>query len=66
MARLADRKTLSTMFNRFICPVIEYGDVLYNNCTMADSPNIEEVKKCATMIVTGAVRSTSSQITYKE
>ena len=37
-----DRKSLQTMYFSFIRPVLEYADVIWNNCTQYESNELEK------------------------
>ena len=42
-----------------ILPIIEYGDVIYDNCTLKNSLDLENVQHKAALVCTGAYRHTS-------
>ena len=44
-----------------IRPIIEYGSLLYNNCSLHDSNRIEGVQRKAALLCTGAIRRTESK-----
>ena len=54
-----DRKTLETVYVSFIRPTLEYGDVIWVNCSKTEKDEIESVQYEAARIVTGATRSCS-------
>ena len=54
------------MYNSFIRPSLEYGNILYNNCTETDSDQLESVQRRAARIITGGTISTPSQCLYEE
>ena len=66
LAHFIDRRTLTVMFNSFIRPVLEYGDILYNNCNVIEAELIELVQKRAARIITGAIKGTPSKIILSE
>ena len=43
-----------------VLPIIEYCDIIYDNCTVRDSIAIEQVQRRAALVCTGAYRHTSS------
>ena len=53
-----DRKSLQTYFS-FIRPLLEYADVVWNNCTQYESEDIEKIHNEAARIVTGATKLVS-------
>ena len=48
------RQALITYYHGFICPVIEYGDLLYDSCTNELCDMIEGIQLEAAHTVTGA------------
>jgi len=66
LSYMLDRKTLNTMYTSFIRPVLDYGDVLYNGCTIYQAQAIELVQKRAARIITGGIRGTPTQRMYDE
>lgn len=61
-----DRDTLETMYTSFVRPVLEYGCVVWSDCTQNDSDLLESVQKRAARIVSGGIRGTSTQVLYSE
>ena len=60
------RKALETCYLSFICPIIEYCDILYDNCLVVDSGNIESMQVEAACLVLGAKRLTSICAMYND
>ena len=60
------RKALEISYNSFIRPVLEYGNIIYDNCNLTDSNFIEAVQLEGARIVTGAKRCTSHDNMYRE
>ena len=54
-----DRKSLQTIYFSFICPLLEYVDVVWNNCTQYESNELEKIQNEAARIVTGATKLAS-------
>ena len=52
-----DRSSLETMYLSFIRPLLEYGDVVFDNCTLQDQELLENVQHEAARIVTGATKN---------
>lgn len=57
---LLPRRSLCSLYTTMVLPVIEYCDVVYDNCTIADSLAIERVQRRAALMCTGAYRHTST------
>lgn len=53
---LVSRKCLEKMYITFIRPLLEYGDVVWNNCNTELKNQIESVQVEAARIVTGATK----------
>lgn len=54
-----DRKTLSVIYTSFIRPLLEYGDIIWDNLTLRESEEIEKIQIEACRIITGATKSCS-------
>ena len=61
-----DRKTLFTLYTSFIRPTLEYGNIIWNNCTDAESDRLESIQRRAMRIITGCIIRTSTQLLYEE
>ena len=61
-----DRKTLSTMYISFIRPTLEYGNIVWCNCTSSEDDILESVQRRAARIITGAIIRTPSKCIYEE
>ncbi len=61
-----DRLTLDTLYKTFIRPKLEYGCILWDNCTLNLKIKLENVQLSAARIVTGAVKGTSHRTIYQE
>ena len=53
------RETKLTIYKSFIRPVLEYGNVLFDNCNAALSEMLENVQREAALAITGAYLKTS-------
>ena len=51
-----DRRSLQTMYFSFIRPVLEYADVVWNNCTDQQSEDLEKIQLEAGRIVSGTTK----------
>lgn len=63
---ILSRGTLETMYTSYIRPTLEYGSIVWNNCSTADSERLENIQLQAARIVTGAPRGTSHDKLYNE
>ena len=61
-----DRNSLQTMYFSFIRPLLEYGDVIWDNCCNYEKYEIEKIQIEAGRIVTGATRSCSKSKIIEE
>ena len=60
------RKHLETCLTLFVLPILDYGDILYDNCSEANKEDLEAVHIAAARVVTGAKRYTSHQLLYND
>ena len=51
-----DRKSLQTMYFSFIRPLLEYADVIWDNCTQYEVNELQKLQNEAARIVTGATK----------
>ena len=58
---LDHRKSLETIYIVFIRPMLEYADVLWDNCTQAENRELEKIQLEAARIATGATEFVSIQ-----
>ena len=63
---LLDRKSLETIYFSFIRPILEYGDVVWDNCTQQEKQDIEKIQIEAARIVTGTTKLVSINSLYEE
>ena len=66
-----DRKSLETICIVFIRLLLEYADVLWDNCTQAEKQDFEKIQLEAARIATGAtklvsIQSLSDEIDWEE
>ena len=54
-----DRKSLQIIYFTFIRPILEYADVVWNNCTQYEVNELEKIQNEAARIVTGATKLVS-------
>ena len=48
-----DRQSLIKIYFSFICPVLEYSDLVWDNCTEREANLLESVQVSAARIITG-------------
>ena len=61
-----DRKSLETIYFSFIRPLLEYADVVWDNCTQYEVDELEKIQIEAARIVTGATKLVSTDSLYTE
>ena len=53
---MLSRSSLENMYLNFISPLLEYGDLVWDNCTAKLKNDIESVQNEAARIVSGATK----------
>ena len=53
------RQSLLAIYFSFIRPLLEYADVVWDNCTEYEANKLKTIKTEAAQIVTGAIRLVS-------
>ena len=61
-----DRSILTSLYRSLFRPLMEYADVIWNNCYDCDSALLDSVQYEAARLVTGAMKGTSSARLYKK
>ena len=61
-----DRKSLEIIYTSFIRPLLEYSNVVWDNCTQYEVNDLEKIQNKAARIVKGATKLTSLQSLYIE
>ena len=61
-----DRKSLETIYFSFIRPLLEYANVVWNNCAQYESNELEKITNEAARIVTGATKLASLHSLYTD
>ena len=54
-----DRKSLQIIYSSFIRPLLEYADVVWDNCTQNEVNELEKIQNEAARIVTGSTKLVS-------
>ena len=63
---ILDRKSLEIINTSFIRPVLEYGDTIWDNCTLYEKRELDKIQNEAARITTGATALVSIQALYDE
>ena len=66
MKHKLDRKSLKKLYIGFIRPVLEYGGIVWDNCSLHESELLESVQVEAACIITGLRKGTSHAKLYTE
>ena len=61
-----DRKSLQKFYTSFIRPTLEYGNIIWDNCTKQQVNLLESIQLEAARIITGLRKGTSHVILYNE
>ena len=63
---ILNRDCLETIYFSFIRPILEYADVIWDNCTKDEKEELDKIQHEAARIVTGATKLVSIENLYKE
>ena len=58
MKRYLPRFCLEILYKTMIRPILDYGDVIYDNCTTFESEILERVQRRAAILITSAFKIT--------
>ena len=61
-----NRKSLVIIYNAWIRPILEYGDIVLDNCSIKDSKILEDLQVEAARIITGLGHNSSRSKLYDE
>ena len=61
-----DRKSLQTIYLIFIRPLLEYGDVILDNCIQYEKNELDKIQNEALRITTGTTKLFSLDDLYEE
>ena len=61
-----DRKSLEIIYTAFIRPLLEYGDVIWDNCSQYEKQELEKIQLEAARIATWTTKLISITALYKE
>ena len=56
-----NRSTLVCLYKSLIRPLMEYGDVIWDNCTDGESQLLESIQYDSARVVTGAIKGTRAR-----
>ena len=63
---ILDRKSLEKLYFSFIRPILEYSDIVWDNCSLFQSDELEKLQLEMARIVTGTTKLISIEKLYKE
>lgn len=63
---ILDRQSLETIYTAFIRPILEYADVVWDNCKKYEKDALEKIQIEAARVVTGTTKLVSLDVLYKE
>ena len=61
-----DRRSLETIYTSFIRPLLEYGDMIWDNCTLYEKRELDKIQNEAARIATGASALVSIEALHNE
>ena len=61
-----DRKSLQTTYFTFVRPILEYLDIIWDNCTQCEKDELDKIQLEAARIVSGTTKLVSSASLYME
>ena len=61
-----NRKSLENIYFRFIKPLLEYADVIWDNCTYYEKLELDKIQSEAARIVSGATKLVSLHALYED
>ncbi len=59
ISRVVSRVVRESLYKALVLPVVEYGSILYDNCSFLLSQRLERLHRQAAVVVTGAFKNTS-------
>ena len=60
------RYSLLVLYRAYVLPIVDYGDMIFDNCTTTDSNLLESVQTAAAKIILGCLKTTSYEIILKD
>ena len=66
LKRLLNRKSLEVIYISFIRPILEYGDIIWDNCKLNDKAELDKIQNEAARIVSGTTKLVSISALHSE
>jgi len=63
---LLPRRSLCSLYTSMVLPVLEYCNIIYDNCTLRNCLDLENAQRRAALVCTGAYRHTSNDALLAE
>jgi len=60
------RYALLVLYRAYVLPIVDYGDIIFDNFTTTDSNLLESVQTAAAKIILGCLKTTSHEIILKD
>jgi len=60
------RYSLLVLYRAYVLPIVDYGDIIFDNCTTTDSNLLESVQTAAAKIILGCLKTTAHVIILKD
>jgi len=60
------RYALLVLYRAYVLPIVDCGDIIFDNCTTTDSNLLESVQTAAAKIIPGCLKTTSHEIILKD
>jgi len=57
---------LLVLYRAYVLPIVDYGDIIFDNCTTTDSNLLEIVQTAAVKIILGCLKTTSYEVILKD
>ena len=61
-----DRKSLETIYISFIRPILEYADMIWDNCSQQEKQDLEKIQTESARVATGTTKLVSIQKLYED
>jgi len=58
--------SLLVLYRAYVLPILDHGDIIFDNRTTTDSNLLESVQTAAAKLILGCLRTTSHEIILKE
>jgi len=59
------RYALLVLYRAYVLPIVDYGDIIFDNCTTTDPNLLESIQTPAAKIILGCLRTTSHEVILK-